>query len=147
MKFLSYGKDGGKDSTVHGFWLVEIKGLFSVALLRFSDGTRDAFHSHAFDALSWVLSGELQEEVWDASRTYRPSLLPIFTSRSCIHRVRSRGISWVFTLRGPWLKEWLEFDPVTMMWTLLGHGREALGKWHDSALSHRALLMILGNES
>ena len=42
MKFLSVSKDGGPDSTVTAYWLVEMKGLFSVALLRFDHGTMEA---------------------------------------------------------------------------------------------------------
>lgn len=62
MKFLETTKDGGAESTVWAHWLIEIKGLFSVALLRFEDGTRDAFHSHAFNCVSWVLRGCLVEQ-------------------------------------------------------------------------------------
>ena len=45
-------KDGGPDSTV---WMygIEVKWLFSILLLRFEDGSRDAYHSHAFDCVSW----------------------------------------------------------------------------------------------
>jgi hypothetical protein len=119
MKFLETTKDGGAESTVWAHWLVEIKSLFSVALLRFEDGTRDAFHSHAFDCVSWVLRGELQEEVIREGHevlpypavVHRPALLPIITRRSTYHRVRSVGRTWVLTFRGPWSKTWREAVP------------------------------------
>jgi hypothetical protein len=60
MKLLETTKDGGAESTVWAHWLIEIKSLFSVALLRFEDGTRDAFHSHAFGCVSWVICGRLE---------------------------------------------------------------------------------------
>jgi hypothetical protein len=33
MNFLNKTKDGGPESTVWAYWLIEIKSLFSVALL------------------------------------------------------------------------------------------------------------------
>ena len=51
------GKDGGPESKVDGYWLFRHKRLFTVALLRFSKGSREAYHSHAFNAVSWVLTG------------------------------------------------------------------------------------------
>lgn len=121
MRFFDKAKDGGPESNVTGYWLVEIKGLFSIAMLRFSDGTRDAYHSHAFDSLNWVLRGKVREEhvpeqieiaghLFEAQATleYRPSWRPILTRRSTFHRVRSIGTTWVFTLRGPWSKTWHE---------------------------------------
>lgn len=133
MKFLSYGRDGGPKSNVRGFWLVEIKELFSSALLRFSDGSRDQYHSHAFDSMSWLVFGELREELLTGEvLEYRPGLRPIVTRRSTFHRVRSCGTSWVLTFRGPWAKTWLEFDPVTRILTTLTNGRKVVGRvWPD----------------
>jgi quercetin dioxygenase-like cupin family protein len=109
MKFLETTKDGGAESTVWAHWLIEIKSLFSVALLRFEDGTRDAFHSHAFDCVSWVLSGRLEEEHWvGGTDTHLPSLRPVVTRRDTFHRVRSVGRTWVLTFRGPWAPTWRE---------------------------------------
>lgn len=122
MQFLKVTKDGGPLSRVWAYWLVEVKRLASVALLRFEDGTRDAFHSHAFDAVSWVLTGELEEQTIDGRvRTYRPSLRPIFTARRCCHRVASRRRTWVLTLRGPWSRTWREVTPDGEV--VLAHGR------------------------
>lgn len=128
MKLFSRGKDGGPVSTVTGYWLVELKRLFSVALLRFDRGSRDEYHSHAFDSVSWVLKGRLEEHMIDGStRTYRPSLRPVVTRRDDFHRVVSTGTSWVFTLRGPWARTWWEFDPESGEVTELTHGRIDVG--------------------
>lgn len=125
MKFLHYGKDGGPESTVHGFWLVEIKSLFSVALLRFSKGSRDSYHSHAFNCISWVLSGRLKEHLLlGRDRVYEPSLKPVFTYRDTFHRVVSEATSWVFTIRGPWAETWREYDPNIGTFTTLSDGRK-----------------------
>lgn len=114
MKLLSRGFDGGPDSTVTGYWLTEIKRLFSVVLLKFADGSRDAYHSHAFNSVNWVLRGRVTEYERDGTVTvYGPSLLPIITRRSTFHRVVSEGTTWVFSLRGPWKKTWEEYNPKT----------------------------------
>ena len=129
MKFLHYGKDGGPMSTVHGFWFVEIKSLFSIALLRFGDGSRDSFHNHAFNSYSWVLTGQLQEQnLHGKNKNYRPSWKPIPTYRSTFHRVVSKGVSWVFTVRGPWSKTWREYHPASKSFTTLSNGRRVVAE-------------------
>lgn len=127
MKLLRRGKDGGPESTVWGYWLVELKKLLSVVLLCFENGSRDAYHSHAFNAISWVLSGELVEEHRNGMVEYhRPSLIPILTRRATFHRVVSNGRSWVFQLRGPWAARWEEYIPNTQRNVTLTHGRLAV---------------------
>ncbi len=125
MKFLSVGKDGGPESTVTGYWLVEIKGLFSVVLLKFEDGSRDAYHSHAFDSLNWVTNkGEVEENHLDGRKViHRRSWRPVVTRRSTFHKVVSHGTTWVLSLRGPWSRTWREYDPRTERYTDLTHGR------------------------
>ena len=127
MKLFSYGKDGGPKSPVDGFWLVEIKGLFSIVLLRFNDGGREAYHSHAFNALSWFLWGNLTERSLDfptkpTEYTYKRSFIPKVTPRICVHRVNSVGSSWVLSLRGPWQDTWHEIKDDKKI--TLTHGRK-----------------------
>lgn len=111
MKFLETSKDGGPESTVWAHWLIELKGLFSIVLLRFEDGTREAYHSHAFNSVSWVLKGELIEYHQDENKgwdVHWPSFKPVMTYRSTTHMVRSIGRTWVLSFRGPWAKTWNE---------------------------------------
>lgn len=112
MNILNVTKDGGPESTVWAYWLIELKRFFSVALLRFEDGSRDAYHDHAFNCISWVLSGELVEIRigWDSPGVYvhRPSWIPLITRRTHLHKVVSRGRTWVLTFRGPWADKWHE---------------------------------------
>lgn len=127
MKLFSIGKDGGPESTVTGFWLAEIKSLFSAALLRFSDGSRESYHSHAFDSVSWVLKGELREEHLNGKVEYHsPSLAPVITRRETWHRVFSNGDTWVFTLRGPWARMWGEYNPKTKTASVLTDNRKVM---------------------
>lgn len=122
MKLFSISKDGGPKSRVWGYFLIEAKKLLSVALLHFKDGGRETYHSHAFNSISWLLHGELREEMLDGRViVYKPSIKPIKTYRQTFHRVYSKKNSWVLTFRGPWTNTWHEFEDDKM--TTLTHGR------------------------
>lgn len=143
MKLFKRMKDGGPNSRVWGYFLVEWKPVFSIALLHFKDGTREAYHSHAFNAISWVLWGRLTEDqlgrvrlpegesdpdAWswvDEEKVYRPSIFPVITLRSNLHKVRSRKNTWVFTVRGPWTDRWIEVQE-TGRSVLMTHGRKVV---------------------
>ena len=124
MKLLSYGKGGGPDSTVWGFWLIESKALFSVALLCFESGSREAFHSHAFNSYSWVLKGWLHEVFLQGGvQLHTPSLRMVRTRRDTFHKVQSVGRTWVLTFRGPWADTWKEYLPKLKKFVTLKSGR------------------------
>lgn len=126
MKLFSVSKDGGPKSKVLAFWLTEIKPLFSVALMRFTAESRDEFHSHAFDSVSWVLKGKLTEEHLDGRvERHEPSITPVVTAKSTFHRVKADTVTWVLTFRGPWAKTWFERTPEGKLVTL-GYGRKII---------------------
>ncbi len=122
MKLFKKCKDGGPESTVTGYWLVEAKKLLSVVLLKFENGSRDAFHEHAFDSVNWVLWGRVREEHIDGHVVeHRPSLWPVLTPKDTFHKVVSEGTTWVFSIRGPWRDTWREYVNDTLI--TLTHGR------------------------
>lgn len=124
MKLFRKAKDGGPESTVTGYWLIEAKKLFSIVLLKFEDGSRDAFHSHAFNSWNWLLKGSVVEQFLDGStREWFPGWKPITTLRSTFHRVVSHGTTWVLSVRGPWSDHWQEYLPKTSELVDLTHGR------------------------
>lgn len=129
MKLLKYMRDGGTESKVDGYWLIEAKSLFSVALLHFHNGSREAYHSHAFNCISWVLRGQLNEDnLGQAPQVYKASLRPVLTYRNTIHMVKSTGDTWVLTFRGPWSDRWSEFLPALRKFVTLTHGRKVVGE-------------------
>lgn len=106
MRLLFKGKDGGPESNVTGYWLIEAKGLFSFVLLRFDKGSREAYHSHAFNAWSWKL---------------------VYTSRERMHKVYGMSDrTWVLSFRGPWADKWQEFFDKTRKFVTLTHGRKVV---------------------
>jgi hypothetical protein len=124
---LAVTKDGGPESTVWAHWLFEFKGLGSIVRLRFENGSRDAYHSHAFDCVSWVLSGGLVEDRIAGSNpgvyTYLPSPYPVITRRQHHHKVTSLGRTWVLSFRGPWARTWQEVVPGEAAPITLASGR------------------------
>lgn len=139
MKFLWNDKDGGSESKVWCYG-IEIKSLFSIILLRFENGSREAYHSHAFNCLNWILksqckfAGHLTEDrvipeslkeskirYWQF--VYWPSIQPFIIRRDDLHKVSSYGRTWVLSFRGPWSKTWKEYIPDENRIAILTHGR------------------------
>ncbi len=128
MKLFHKAKDGGPDSKVTGYWLIESKRFFSIVLLRFDLGSREAYHTHAFNAWSWVLWGSLGEAVMNGlSQRYYPSLMPIYTPKERYHRVHGMAkTTWALSFRGPWSKTWKEYLPNEQKEITLTNGRVIL---------------------
>lgn len=128
MKPFFKGKDGGPDSNVTGYWLFESKRFGSVVLLRFDEGSREAFHSHAFNAVSWVLKGCLYEQCIKREEDggwLKPSLKPVLTRRDRLHKVFGMARrTWVLSFRGPWVKTWKEYLPKEDREITLTNGRK-----------------------
>jgi hypothetical protein len=126
MKLFKWSSDGGSDSGVMGLYLIEIKKLFSVVLLHFRDGSREAYHNHAFNAVSWVLRGGfIEQHLNGETKEFTSSPKPKFTSRSCFHKVVSNGETWVLSFRGPWKDTWKESRLGKLV--TLTHGRKIVG--------------------
>jgi hypothetical protein len=129
MRFFTYSKDGGPESKVGGYFLIEIKDLFTIVLLHFWPGSRDAYHTHAFNSVSWVLKGVLNERHFCGpehfvGQFHYAGIRPILTRRDTFHRVVSIGHSWVLTFRGPWVDTWKEYLPKLNKFVTLTHGRK-----------------------
>lgn len=135
MKLFHKSKDGGPDSNVTGYWLIEWKPVFSIVLLRFDKGSREAYHNHAFNAVSWVLKGRLREHILVQSGAISsvdicwipPDILPIYTSRERMHRVYGEAdTTWVLSFRGPWKNTWKEYFPKLNKFVTLSDGRKEI---------------------
>lgn len=110
VKLFHKSYDGGQDSGVTGYWLIEWKKGFSICLLNFSEGSREAYHSHAFNALTWWLKGEVREEFLNNDKpiVWKPSLKPKFTPKQNFHKIIGLKESWAFCIRGKWDETWQE---------------------------------------
>lgn len=125
MRLLEVASDGGKDSGVTGFFIIELKWLFSIVILHFPKGTREAYHSHAFSALTVWLKGSVKEHLfightlgWQAGRIK-------YTPRNTFHKVEGLDDgAWALSFRGPWADRWQEFRGGQLV--TLTHGRKVV---------------------
>jgi hypothetical protein len=129
MKLFKRMRDGGPESPVIGYFLIEIKSLFSIVLLHFG-GTRENFHSHAFNAVTFWLKGRVQEKIVSAlgkeyGHAWTAGNLK-YTPRGLMHKVVPITDAWAISFRGPWSKTWQEFSPTENKTTTLTHGRKVV---------------------
>lgn len=102
--------DGGRDSGVTGYFLLEWKAVFSIGLLHFKPGSREAFHTHAFNAITFWLKGSVTEhQILGMKKDFKPSFKPKYTKRTNCHRVLAHTDAWALTFRGPWQDVWWEY--------------------------------------
>lgn len=124
-KYLTKSHDGGPDSGVTGYWLIEAKSLFSIVLLHFRPGTREAFHTHAFNALSLWLWGRVTEcRLGGIKKPYRAGQVK-YTPRNRFHKIVAHGHVWCLSIRGPWVDTWYEWKAGSLV--RLTHGRKVVG--------------------
>lgn len=115
--------DGGEKSGVTAYFLIEWKAVFSIAILHFKEGSREAYHSHAFNALTWWLKGRvLEKKVSGESKYFKASFIPKFTPRTNCHKVIAKEDTYALTFRGPWLDYWYEI--INNRKVILTHGRK-----------------------
>jgi hypothetical protein len=127
MRFFQKTKDGGPDSPVNAYFLFEIKSCMSIAILKFNAGTREAFHTHAFNALTWFIAGDLvEQDISGEYYAYARSWIPKVTRRHKNHKVIALEDSWCLTIRGPWCDTWTEDTEEKT--TVLTHGRNIVSE-------------------
>jgi len=119
--------DGGAASGVTGYFIVEIKSLFSIVLLHFSPGSREAYHSHAFNAVTIWVWGRVKEHLlsgetlgWKAGRIK-------YTPRDNFHKVEALTHAWALCFRGPWVDYWQESRSGQLV--ILTHGRQEVSTY------------------
>lgn len=123
MNIFCKRADGGKDSGVTAYFLIEWKAVISIAILHFREGSREGFHSHAFNALTWWIRGAVIESKPDGySKNYYPSFIPKYTPRENCHKVTALQDTYALTIRGPWVNKWYEIKNGNKIW--LTHGRK-----------------------
>ena len=135
MKLFRISKDGGPKSTVTGFFVVEIKSLFSIALLKFNKGSRENYHSHAFNAVTFWLPGS---DVLEHHKDGHPIQWKFgfkYTPRSCFHKIFANKTSYAISVRGPWLNTWKEYNRLSNKLTTLTHGRKIVQEGTNTEIS------------
>jgi hypothetical protein len=134
VKLFSKAADGGKGSGVTGYFLIEWKRAFSIVLLHFAKGTREAYHEHAFNAWTLWLKGHVCEhslnprngrwQTYGAVRTYFRAGQLKYTPRSNMHKIEALEPTWALSIRGPWVDRWRELRGSSLV--TLTHGRKVV---------------------
>lgn len=126
MRLFQKAPDGGKKSGVIGHFLIEWKKGFSIVLLHFEKGTREAFHEHAFNAVTLWLKGRVREWHLDGSvRDFTAGNLKL-TLRSTFHKIEALESTWALSVRGPWVDRWREWRGGRFV--TLTHGRKEVSE-------------------
>lgn len=121
IRFWKKAPDGGKKSGVTGYFLIEFKKGFSLVLLHFDKGTREAFHEHAFNAITIWLKGCVREHhLWGEPKDFTAGNIKL-TPRSTFHKIEALKDTWAFSIRGPWVDRWREYRDGR--YVTLTHGR------------------------
>jgi hypothetical protein len=124
MRLLSKAHDGNPDSGVTGYFLIELKWLFSIVLLRFAPTRCDVFHNHAFSAVTIWLKGKIREfDLHGQTRDYHAGQFK-YTPYTKFHKIESFGTAWAISFRGPWNKYWNEYHVAENKTITLTNGRK-----------------------
>lgn len=108
MKLFAKASDGGATSGVTGYFLIEAKPVGSIVLLHFNEGSREAYHSHAFNAVTFWLRGQVKEHHLSGETKLFSAGQVKYTSRSTFHKVEGIRSAWAISFRGPWVDQWWE---------------------------------------
>lgn len=116
--------------------LLEWKPLFSIKLFNFhrTDGSQDRFHTHAFNAISFLLKGNYIEEVIEDGRVVRLNRnrsRVLFIPADQYHRITRSAGCRTLLITGPWgaeFKELRSVDGYQFQEVTLGEGRVDIRK-------------------
>lgn len=95
------------EQSVTELTILEYKKWFSIKLFNFhkSEGVQDRFHTHAFNAYSFLLKGDYTEEVLEDNKIVkclRSRSKALFIPKDSYHRItRSKGCITLL-VTGPW---------------------------------------------
>lgn len=124
-RFFYKKPDGGNKSGVTGYFLIEWKILFSIGILHFKKGSREAYHNHAFNAITWWLKGSVTEDkLLGGMHNFYPSIKPKITMHDNFHKVHAHTDTYAITFRGPWKDTWNEC--IGGEFITLTHGRKVI---------------------
>lgn len=100
------------DGHIIQYTLFESKRLFSIIFYNWKTIKQNRFHSHAFNAIAFLLSGQYEEETYSVVKrnVINQWLKPRFLPRHYCHRIlKAAPNTWTLVLVGPWSKYWYEF--------------------------------------
>lgn len=106
------------EQSVTELTILEWKRFFSIKLFHFheTNGKQDRFHTHAFNALSILLSGDYVEEVIEDRQIHalkRSRKRFLFIPANQYHRITKSNGCRTLLITGPWGDEFKELTELT----------------------------------
>lgn len=95
------------DQSVTEITILEYKKWFSIKLFNFhkSEGVQDRFHTHAFNAYSFLIKGDYTEEILESGKivkTLRSRSKLLFIPKNSYHRITRSNGCITLLVTGPW---------------------------------------------
>lgn len=106
-----------------GWWIIEIKWLFSIVILQFTPGCRENFHTQPFNSLTWWMS-EAEEHTPNSKKSLKPGWIPTYTPRDKLHRINTETTTWAISIRGKWVDTLKEYNENTKTTIEYSHHRK-----------------------
>jgi hypothetical protein len=125
------------DGHIIAYTLFESKYLFGIIVYNWKTIKQNRFHSHAFSALAFLLSGQYEEEVYKngliTKRTVNQLFKPRFLPKKYTHRIlTAKPKTWTIVFTGPWIKYWYEWFEDTNTWIKYAWGRKVISKSQEA---------------
>lgn len=125
------------DGHINAYILFEWKKLFSIIIYNWKTIKQNRFHSHAFPAYAFLLSGSYTQEVYSKgeikTQEVNSWLTPRYLPRNYTHRImKAEPNTWTIVFVGPWHDYWYEYFDENKVWVKYGWGRKVLEKTMSS---------------
>ena len=115
--------------------LFEHKDLFSIIFYNWKTIKQNRFHTHAFPAYAFLLSGSYTEEqmLEDGTvinKTVNQWMKPRWLPRHYNHRIlTAKPKTWTMVIAGKWHKYWFEYFDNSDTWVKYTWNRKVVGKY------------------
>lgn len=124
---------------IMAYTLFESKHLFSIIFYNWLTIEQNRFHSHAFPAVAFLLSGSYEEEYLDLGQVkinkVNAWMKPRYLPRNYTHRIMvAAPRTWTVVFVGPWSDNWYEWFQDSKVWVKYGWGRKVIDKSHETPL-------------
>lgn len=121
--------------SVTQYIVFEHKKIASLIFYRWNTIDQVRFHTHAFKAVAFLLTGWYWEKVMfngiEMTNFVNVPFLPRFLPKNYCHAVQNAKPGTItMVITGPWQKNWFEYFPDTKKWVKYGWGRVKLSS-HD----------------
>lgn len=117
------------DGHIIAYTLFESKKHFGIIIYHWKTIRQNRFHSHAFPAYAFLLSGSYTEEVIQdgviVQREVNNRFKRRYIPRNYIHRIlKAKPQTWTIVFTGKWQPFWYEYFDSTKKWVKYTWGRK-----------------------